>query len=619
MKNFTLLLLILVLIAFPLSLKAERKIILENADYGEYKEGKAILSGKVKITSEDLHLEGDFLEIDLATLNLLLEGEKVILVRQGERIEGKRLRYSLKEDTGTMEGPSTYIKPLYYKGKFVELRRERAFIIKGARFTTCNLEEPHYEFRASKLVLKVDDKLWAKNLSLRIGKFPILWLPFYFRSLKDDCNRFGLDPGYSSEEGLFLRGKFKYCLGEKISGDLNLDWYAKGDLGKGVTLLYKPGQGNHGKISLYHLKKEDSENWKVKTNYYHILEKKILAQVKFDFLKDEFSQREIEQTLEPRVSKLDSFASATKTDPHLYTFRLLWERKDESSDGGFERTREKKPSLSLKSLTLKLGRSRWYYQGGLELANYFDKELDEKFRLNLNTDHSLKRSFALGHKTTLTPSLFLKGEWERENSSTGYQAGLNLRRRFRKEIEGDLAYLFGEGESKEEKLRIRARYHLPKIWVQIGTGLNLRSKEERFDPLLVSLSSENLYLRALFDLNGKVSSSMYGSFGYRKGKFKSNLGIVYAKADKESLYLRSSADFPLSSKSRVNTLIHYNLLSGRIYEKELTLFQDLHCLSGQLTFRQRPNLVEGGEENQIWLRIRINAFEEDGLFLKFQR
>ncbi|MBU0568497.1 hypothetical protein KKC52_10725, partial [bacterium] len=88
--------------------------------------------------------------------------------------------------------------------------------------------------------------------------------------------------------------------------------------------------------------------------------------------------------------------------------------------------------------------------------------------------------------------------------------------------------------------------------------------------------------------------------------------------DKESLYLRSSADFPLSSKSRVNTLIHYNLLSGRIYEKELTLFQDLHCLSGQLTFRQRPNLVEGGEENQIWLRIRINAFEEDGLFLKFQ-
>ncbi|MBU1615343.1 hypothetical protein KJ693_08520, partial [bacterium] len=161
-------------------------------------------------------------------------------------------------------------------------------------------------------------------------------------------------------------------------------------------------------------------------------------------------------------------------------------------------------------------------------------------------------------------------------------------------------------------------YHLPKIWVQIGTGLNLRSKEERFDPLLVSLSSENLYLRALFDLNGKASSSMYGSFGYRKGRFKSNLGIVYAKTDKESLYLRSSADFPLSSKSRVNALIHYNLLSGRIYEKELTLFQDLHCLSGQLTFRQRPNLVEGGEENQIWLRIRIKAFEGDGLFLKFQ-
>lgn len=623
MKNFILPLFFLSLLAFPLSLRAERKIILENADYGECKEGKAILSGKVKIASEDLRLEGDFLELNLSTLDLLLEGERVILIRQQEKIEGKALSYNLKEDIGTMEEPSTYIKPLYYKGESVKLKKERAFVIKGARFTTCDLEKPHYEFRASKLVLKADDKLWAKNLSLRIGRVPILWFPFYFRSLKDNCNRFSLDPGYSDKEGLFLKGNFKYCLGEKISGDLNLDWYTKGDLGKGAVLSYKPDQGNHGRISLYHLKREDSENWRVETNYYHILKKKVLAQVKLDFLKDELSQREIEQGLSPRISKLDSFASATQTDSHRYVFRLLWEREDESSDRGFERTREKRPSLSLKSLTLKLGQSRWYYQGGLELANYFDKGLGEKFRLNLNTDHSLQRNFRLDHKTTLTPRLFLKGEWEKEDLSTGYQIGLNLRHRFRKDLESDLAYLFGEDESKEEKLNVRVRYHLPKIWAEVATGLSLRPKEEKFDPLLATISLDkeraSFYLKTLFDLNGRGFSSTYGSFDYKGGKLRSSLAAVYAKADKENFYLTGSLDFPLGIETRANILAYYNLLSGKIYEKELNIFRDLHCLSGQFTFRQRPNLVEGGQDYQIWLRVRINAFEGEGLFLRFQR
>lgn len=623
MKNRILPFLFLVLIAFPVSLEAEEKIILENADYGEYKEGKTIFSGKVRVVSDDLSLDGDFLELNLATFDLLLEGEKVTLIRQEEKIEGKRLNYNLKEDSGTMEEPSTYIRPLYYKGRSVELKKERAFIIKGTRFTTCGLEKPHYEFRASKLMLRVDDKLWAKNLSLRIGRLPILYLPFYFRSLKDDCNRFSLDPGYSSKEGLSLSGKFKYCLGERVSGDLNLDWYAKGDLGKGVTFSYKSGQGNYGWIGLYHLKREDGENWKIRTDCYHILKREILAQVKFDFLKDELSQREIEKTLSPRDSELDFFVSATEIEPHLYTFRLLWERKDESTDEGFERTREKRPSLSLKSLTLKLGQSGWYYQGGLELANYFDKELCEGFRLNLNADHSLKKNLSLDHKTTLTPRLFLKGEWEKGNLSTGYQISLNLRQRFRKDLESDLTYLFGEEESKEERLKVRVRYHLPKIWAVLATSFNLRPKEEKFDPLLATISLDNkrtsLYLKALFDINGQGFSSAYGSFDYRGGKLKTTLAAVYAKADKENFYLKGSVDFPVSPKTIANALVCYNPLSGKIYEKEMNIFRDLHCLSGQLTFRQRPNLGQGGEDYQIWLRIRIKAFEGEGLFLKFQR
>lgn len=53
-------------------------------------------------------------------------------------------------------------------------------------FTTCDLDEPHYHFVAGEMKVVHDNVMVARNVTLRFGDVPVLWLPFLVQSLKPD-------------------------------------------------------------------------------------------------------------------------------------------------------------------------------------------------------------------------------------------------------------------------------------------------------------------------------------------------------------------------------------------------------------------------------------------------
>ncbi|MGH7507093.1 MAG: putative LPS assembly protein LptD, partial [Longimicrobiales bacterium] len=52
-----------------------------------------------------------------------------------------------------------------------------------AVFTDCDLEQPHYHFGAANMKVVRDNVLVARDVTLRFGDVPVLWLPFFVQSL----------------------------------------------------------------------------------------------------------------------------------------------------------------------------------------------------------------------------------------------------------------------------------------------------------------------------------------------------------------------------------------------------------------------------------------------------
>jgi hypothetical protein len=82
-------------------------------------------------------------------------------------------------------------------------------LIERGTYTSCDLAEPHYHFKARKMKLKVGEDVVARQVSMHISDIPVFALPFYYKDLKRGRRSGILFPniniGVSSREGRYIR------------------------------------------------------------------------------------------------------------------------------------------------------------------------------------------------------------------------------------------------------------------------------------------------------------------------------------------------------------------------------------------------------------------------------
>ena len=66
----------------------------------------------------------------------------------------------------------------------VGVRRETIVFLEKGKYTSCDLEKPHYYFSAGKMKIYFDDKAIARPIVLHIADIPLLPFPFYMFPLK---------------------------------------------------------------------------------------------------------------------------------------------------------------------------------------------------------------------------------------------------------------------------------------------------------------------------------------------------------------------------------------------------------------------------------------------------
>lgn len=119
-----------------------------------------------------------------------------VLKRGTETLQGRHILYDLNDTTGTIQvGRIAYDKG-FYAGEQIQARTEKEFLVRQGTYTTCDREEPHFDFYSPRIKVLAGDMAVARPVYFRVAQRRLFWAPFYIFSLRQDRQSGVLTPGF---------------------------------------------------------------------------------------------------------------------------------------------------------------------------------------------------------------------------------------------------------------------------------------------------------------------------------------------------------------------------------------------------------------------------------------
>ena len=209
-----------------------------------YADEKTIyLYGDAVVNFEDMELKADFIKIQLEKNLVIAQGTqdtngnwigKPLFKQAQTDYKADIIKYNYKTKRGYLSELRTKEGEGYIHGSDVIKDEENTMGVQSAKYTTCELEHPHYYIGASKIKVIPDKKVVTgpANLLIEDVRTPLV-LPFGIFSIKRGQSSGIIVPQYGSSfgRGFFLRdGGYYFGLGEKmdmrLTGDIftNASW-----------------------------------------------------------------------------------------------------------------------------------------------------------------------------------------------------------------------------------------------------------------------------------------------------------------------------------------------------------------------------------------------------------
>lgn len=150
--------------------------------------GRVVLLGRAELSRGEQRMTADSLLVyDQNTMVVCGYGKPVLTGDEGTPVESDQVCYDTRQKIGVALGAKTR----FSQGTQWIVHGDRVFTAgtnrlygQHARFTDCDIEEPHYHFAAARVKLINDDVLVARDVTLKFADVPVFWLPFVVQSLK---------------------------------------------------------------------------------------------------------------------------------------------------------------------------------------------------------------------------------------------------------------------------------------------------------------------------------------------------------------------------------------------------------------------------------------------------
>lgn len=175
----------------------------------------------------------------------------VVFLRGEERLAGDSLKMDLSTGRGTFENALGYTSPgVFIEAKRIERLDAETYRIEGGKFTSCAQPTPRWSFSATSATIKVDDRILAKNVLMKVKQVPAFYMPIFMYPIQEDQRssgilfpRFGKDRfrGYNIGTGFF------WAMGRSLDQTFYFDHYTQYGQGYGHEFRYalrSPSNGN---------------------------------------------------------------------------------------------------------------------------------------------------------------------------------------------------------------------------------------------------------------------------------------------------------------------------------------------------------------------------------------
>ncbi|MCX7906901.1 MAG: putative LPS assembly protein LptD [Bacteroidetes bacterium] len=219
------------------------------------------LFGGVRLRYEEVVLEAPAvsLESGSALLEARAQGAELPrLVQAAEVLTGQEIAYNYRTRRGRIVGAQGRLEQGSLRAEVAKRVEPRVLFIQGARFSTCELNRPHFFLRAGRMKLIEQQEVLAQNVQLHVLNLPTpLWLPFAYFPLETRRRSGLLLPTYGQSPvlGFFLRdGGYYWGISDHLDLTLRGDVWTRGSWGLRAELRYALRYRFQGALELGYLR-----------------------------------------------------------------------------------------------------------------------------------------------------------------------------------------------------------------------------------------------------------------------------------------------------------------------------------------------------------------------------
>ena len=226
-------------------------------------EDKVFLRNEAQINYENMTIKAGYIEIDWATRTLYAEGVKdtdgvmkqlPVFTQDNENFTAYTMRYNFDTKRGKITHVVTQEGQGYIHGDTVKRQENNDFFIRNGKYTTCNLDTPHFYIASNKLRIINQKKIVTGPAYLVIEDVPTpLVIPFGFFPNKKGRSSGLIFPtfGESASRGFFLQ-KIGWYFGfsDYIDAAITSDIYTLGSYLVNVSSDYAKRYRFRGNVRL---------------------------------------------------------------------------------------------------------------------------------------------------------------------------------------------------------------------------------------------------------------------------------------------------------------------------------------------------------------------------------
>ncbi|RSK51454.1 putative LPS assembly protein LptD [Hymenobacter rigui] len=207
----------------------------------EVQNKRAILYDKANVDYGEMNLKAALITVDYSKNLVTAEGaadstgrvqDKPVFVQGGTTYQAGRIDYNIKSKRGRITDVVTQQGEGYIHAETIKKNELNEMFGVHGRYTTCNLEHPHFYINASKMKVIPGQSVVTGPFNLVIGDIPtpLGFLFGYFPSPKNKRRSSGLiipTFGQAADRGFFLRnGGYYWAANEHIGVRLTGDIYS---------------------------------------------------------------------------------------------------------------------------------------------------------------------------------------------------------------------------------------------------------------------------------------------------------------------------------------------------------------------------------------------------------